>query len=79
MLSKRASLHLKKIHFIQQDLWAVLLVHANSLLTSLNARNSLRGKGMEAAGVSDMDAVAAMFPLKKDAPHSSLRDGESSI
>ena len=53
-------------------------MHANSLLTSLNARNSLRGQGVEAAGVSDMEAVAAMFHTQKDALHSSLRDADSS-
>ena len=68
----------EKSHFIQRGLWVVLLVNANSLLTSLNARNSLRGQGVEAAGVSDMEAVAAMFHTQKDALHSSLRDADSS-
>ena len=79
MLSKCASFRPKKLHFTQRGIWAVLLVHANSLLTSLNARNSLRGHGLEATGISDMEAVAAMFPTKEDALDSGLRDGETSF
>ena len=37
------------------------------------------GTGLEATRVSDMEAVAAMFPTKEDALDSSLRDGETSF
>lgn len=71
------SLHPHSPDLTQRALW-VLLVHANSLLASLNARNSLRGHGLGASGVPDTGVVAPMFPIKKVVLYSSLRDREMS-
>ena len=56
----------------------VLPVHANSLLASLNSRNSLRRLGSGASGVPASEVVTPIFPIKQGVLYSSLNNAETS-
>ena len=56
----------------------VLPVHANSLLASLNSRNSLRRLGSGASGVPASEVVTPIFPIKQGVLYSSLHNAETS-